>query len=211
MLQELASSQLVRDQRFLNVTAIQAFADLARKAQVNNVTAHNRFPVHAFGRLSSVNLPALTDEYLPYMAQKLKNAVREADSHKIQVYIRALGNLGHPKILSVFEPYLEGKVAMSDFQRLLMVISLDKLVRVYPVTARKVLFNIYQNTGEAHELRCAAVFQLMKANPPAYMLQRMAEFTNYDLSTQVNAAVKSSIQTAAQMFHTTTGGLEIEL
>lgn len=196
---------------FLNTTAILAFADLVRKVQVNNATAHNRYPVHSFGRLSPIDLPAVRDEYLPYFAQKLRSAVKEADSHKIQVYIRVLGNFGHPKVLSVFEPYLEGKVAMSDFQRLLMVISLDKLVRVYPVTARKVLFNIYQNTGEAHELRCAAVFQLMKANPQASMLQRMADFTNYDLSSQVNAAVKSSIQSAAEMFHTTTGGLELEL
>jgi Lipoprotein amino terminal region len=211
MSQDLATKPDVASQLFLNTTAILAFTTLVRKAQVNNITAHNYYPVHSFGPLSPVDSAAFSQDYLPYFGQKLKNAVKEADSHKIQVYIRALGNLGHPKILSVFEPYLEGKVPMSDFQRLLMVISLDKLVRVYPVTARKVLFNLYQNTGEAHEVRCAAVFQLMKANPPASMLQRMAEFTNYDLSTQVNAAVKSAIQSAAEMFHTTTGGLELEL
>lgn len=141
----------------------------------------------------------------------LKNSVKEADSHKIQVYIRALGNIGHPNILSIFKPFLESKSPISKFQRLLIVISLDKLINVEPDTARMVLFNIYHNVGEASELRCAAVFQLMKTNPPAAMLQRMADFTNYDLSNQVISAVKSSILSAAQMIHTSKADFELEL
>lgn len=141
----------------------------------------------------------------------LKSSVKEADSHKIQVYIRALGNIGHANILSIFKPYLESKSSISKYQRLLIVISLDKLISVKPDAARMVLFNIYQNVGEANELRCAAVIQLMKTNPPASMLQRMADFTNYDLSNQVNSAVKSSIQSAAQMIHTSNADFELEL
>ncbi|XP_071439237.1 vitellogenin-1-like [Hetaerina americana] len=193
----LATSPEVTKQAFLNSTAILSFANLARKAQVNNATAHNLFPVHAFGRLSPINPKAITEKYIPYMAKQLRSAVKDGDSHKIQVYIRALGNLGHPKILSVFEPYLEGQESMSTFQRTLMVTSLNKLAKVFPQVARRVLFNVYQNLGEAHEVRCAAVIVLMRTAPPAFMLQRMAEFTNRDISLQVTSVVKSAIQSAS--------------
>lgn len=94
----------------MNTTAILAFTNLIRKVQVNNETSHNRFPVHSFGRpISKKAQQAINTEYIPYLAQQLSHAVKEGDSHKIQVYIRALGNTAHPKILSVFEPYLEGK------------------------------------------------------------------------------------------------------
>nr|CAD7257447.1 unnamed protein product [Timema shepardi] len=57
----------------------------------------------------------------------------------------------------------------------------------------------YLNEFFPHELRCAAVFQIMKAQPPANMLQRMAELTNEDPHAQVNAAVKSAIESAANL------------
>lgn len=88
---------------------------------------------------------------------------------------------------------------MSDFQRLTIVASMDKMTKTYPKLARSVLFKIYQNAGDASEVRVAAVMQLMKTNPPAQILQRMAENTNNDHSKDVNAAVKSAIESAAKL------------
>lgn len=102
-------------------------------------------------------------------------------------------------MLKVIEPYFEGAEDASDFQRLAMVAAMDKLTEMHPKLARSILFKIYQNTGEACEVRCAAVFQLMRTNPPASMLQRMAQFTNWDLNKQVNSAVKSAIESAAEL------------
>lgn len=39
----------------------------------------------------------------------------------------------------------------------------------------------------------------MRTNPPAEMLQRMAQNTNTDSQEQVNAAVKSAIESASQL------------
>lgn len=108
VIQELARSDEVTKQWFLNTSAILSFTNLVRKAQVNNDTAHNRYPVHAFGRLSPKNAKAVANKYIPYLQSQLRKAVSQSDSPKIQVYIRALGNTAHPMILSVFEPYLEG-------------------------------------------------------------------------------------------------------
>lgn len=133
------------------------------------------------------------------MARKLNKAFQENSSQKIQTYVMALGAIGHPKILSVFEPYLEGREQATDFQRTLMVASLGKLAENFRKLARSVLYKIYLNTKESHEVRCTAVFLLMKTNPPLSMLQRMAEFTNYDTNKHVNSAVKSTLMSFAEL------------
>lgn len=174
-----------------------SFTNLARKAFVSNSTAYNRFPLHVFGALKPKREQPVVQQYIPYFARALKEAVSREDSPKINTMIYALGNLAHPRILNVFEPYLEGKETMTHFQRLTIVTALNKLAKAYPKVARPVLYRIYQNTGEATELRVAAVFQIMKTNPPAQLLQRMAQFTNDDQEPQVVSAVQSAIKTAA--------------
>ena len=195
----LATNRKVRDEPYLNSTAILSFTELVHDAQINRKTLHNNYPVHAFGRMVSKDDQAVSDEYIPYLVRELKNAIKDGKSPKIQTYILALGNIGHPKILAVFEPYLEGDEKVSVFQRTMMVASLGKLAEMHPKLARSVLYKIYMNTMEAHEVRCTAVFLLMKTNPPLSMLQRMAEFTNYDTNKQVNSAVKSTIQSIAEL------------
>ena len=196
---DLATNRKVINEPFLNSTAILSFTELVRLGQINSNTRHNRYPVHAFGRMVSKDDSAVTEEYIPYLTRELRNAIKDVSSPRIQTYILALGNTGHPKILAVFEPYLEGKEQVSVFQRTMMVASLNKLADTYPQLVRSVLYKIYMNTMEAHEVRCAAVFLLMRTNPPLSMLQRMADFTNYDTNKHVNSAVKSSIQSMAEL------------
>lgn len=194
VVQELATCSEVKNDKDLRAPGILAFTELVRLSQVNRRTIHNRYPVHTFGRMASKRDQTLVTEYIPYLAKELKQAVEDRDSPRIQTYILALGSIAHPKILTVLEPYLEGKEPATVFQRTLMVASLNKLVDLNPKLARSVLYKIYLNTMEAHEVRCAAVFLLMRTNPPVSILQRMAEFTNYDTSKHVNSAVKSSLQ-----------------
>ncbi|XP_078036187.1 vitellogenin [Augochlora pura] len=194
---DLATSSEVLEDHKLRVQAILSFTELVRKAQVNKRTLHNRYPVHAFGRMVSKHDQTVVNEYIPYLEKELRKAIEENNIPWIQTYILALGSIAHPKILAVFEPFLEGKQKLSVFQRTLMVISLDKLAMINPKLAQSILYKIYLNTMEAHEVRCAAVYLLMKTNPPLSMLQRMAEFTNYDTNKHVNSAVKSSIQSLA--------------
>ncbi|KZC03969.1 PREDICTED: vitellogenin-like [Dufourea novaeangliae] len=196
---ELATNPEVKKDKHLHVSAILAFTELLRHSQVNGRIIHNRYPVHTFGRPVSKHDTTLVVEYIPYLARELKNAIKEGDSPKIQTYILALGSIGHPKVLSVFEPFLEGKEPVTVFQRTLMVASLSKLSEIHPKIARSVLYKIYLNTMESHEVRCTAVFLLMKTNPALGMLQRMAEFTNYDTNKHVNSAVKTTIQSISML------------
>jgi predicted Zn-dependent protease len=166
---------------------------------VDNAFAHDNYPVHILGRMVPKRFPPLTEDYIPHWGRSLNEAINEGDSQKVQVYIRALGNVGHPSILPVLEPYLEGKKSASKFQRILMVSALDRLANVYPKEAAAVLLKLYQNTGENHEIRCVAVSLLMRTNPSANMLQRMAEFTNADPDPQVSSMVQSAILSAANL------------
>lgn len=176
-----------------------ALTQFLNQAQVNNQSAYNYYPVHSFGRLADRNNRIVRDDVIPYLAKQLSDAVKAEDSHKTLVFIRALGNLGHPKILNAFEPYLEGQKPVSNFQRTAIVAAMDQLAVNYPRLARSVLYKIYQNAGEVHQVRVAAVFALMRTTPPVAMLQRMAEMTHRDPSNQVSAAVKSAIESAANL------------
>ncbi|XP_011879024.1 PREDICTED: vitellogenin-1-like [Vollenhovia emeryi] len=189
---ELIMDEQVKKQRFLNTTAPVAFAELIHNTHSNMATRY--YPVYSFGRMVPKNDRALVETYIPYMATQLKEAIGEGDNPRIQTYIMALGGFGHPKILSIFEPYLEGSLRISKFQRLMMVISLNRLGENYPSLVRSVAEKIYINTMEAYELRCAAVYVIMNTNPPLSLLQRMAEFTHEDQDNQVNSAVTTSIE-----------------
>ncbi|XP_066599767.1 vitellogenin-like [Prorops nasuta] len=196
---ELINRPEVTEHYFVNTSAIISFTDLVHSALVDSRSLHNHYPVHSFGRMVSKHNKFVLEKVIPHLEQQLKNAVKEGNSPKIQTYIVALGNVGHPRILSVFEPYLEGKHAISRFQRLLMVLSLNNLAMVHPKLARSVLYKIYKNTQEYHDLRCAAVLLLMTTNPDLVMLQRMADFTSYDHSRHVNSVVRSSINSLAKL------------
>uniref|UniRef100_T1E7I6 Putative vitellogenin-a1 n=1 Tax=Anopheles aquasalis TaxID=42839 RepID=T1E7I6_ANOAQ len=194
----LVTSSTVQHQEYLNVTALISYCDFLNRAQVNNQSAYNYYPVHSFGRLADEDYKIVAHKVVPWLSHQLREAVKAGDSIKVQVYIRCLGHLGHPEILNVFEPYLEGKIPVTHFQRLAMIVAFDRLVENYPRLARSVLFKVYQNTGDAHEVRCAAVYLLVRTKPPVYMLQRMAEQTHYDPSTYVRAAVKTALESASE-------------
>ncbi|KAL0267736.1 UNVERIFIED_CONTAM: hypothetical protein PYX00_009919 [Menopon gallinae] len=187
---ELVQDQKVMQQEYLNTSAIYTFTKLVRMAQVDRKSIHNRYPVHAFGRFTPADDRVVAEEYIPYFGSKLQQAVQEQDSPKIQVYIRALGNMAHPKILAIFEPYLEGELPMTDFQRTLIIVSLNDLSRTHPRIARSVLYKTFSNIGEIHQVRVAAV-------PPVNMLQRLAQYSHDDPSIQVRSAIKSAIESAA--------------
>ncbi|KOX68248.1 Vitellogenin, partial [Melipona quadrifasciata] len=196
---KLTTNELVNEDKLLKSAAIVALSELIHNAQVNKKTIHNNYPVHTFGRLTSKHDRSVQDEWIPHLSRELKKAVENKDSVMIQTMIVALGKIGDPKILSVFEPYLEGKQPITTFQRTMIVAALSKLAETHPKLARSVLYKLYLNTMEHHDLRCTAVFLLMKTDPPISMLQRMAEFTNIDTNKHVNSAVKSTLDNIAKL------------
>ncbi|XP_050313480.1 vitellogenin [Anthonomus grandis grandis] len=197
---ELATETQVRQQETLNQTCILSYTNLVHKVYINRNESHNQFPVHAFGSFyTKKGREFVKTTVIPHLKQELEKAISNADNNKIHVMIRALGNIGHKSILNVFQPYFEGEKQVSQFQRLMMVACMDRLADCYPHIARSVFYKIYQNTAELPEIRVVAVHQLIRANPPVEMLQRMAQYTNTDSQEEVNAAVKSVIESSCKL------------
>ncbi|EFA11425.1 Vitellogenin-like Protein [Tribolium castaneum] len=197
---DMIQDEKIMSQQHLNESALLSYTNLVRQVYANRGDSHAKYPVYSFGSFRTTRgQEYVKKNVIPHLTRKLNEAINSADTQKIHIYIRALGNVGHQQILEAFEPYLEGQKKASHFQRVLMVVALDRLVEANPRVARSVLFKIYQNPSEYEQVRVAAVYQLMRTKPTSAMLQRMASYTNVDTSDYVNAAVKSSIEFAADL------------
>lgn len=164
---ELAKSSEVKQQEYLNETTILSYTDLVYKVYVNKNESHNQYPVHSFGNFNTKEGREFVEQVvIPYLAQELNNAVSQTDAQKIHIYVRALGNVANRKILEVFEPYLEGEKAVSQFQRLWMVISLDRLASYKPSVARSVFYKVsFQRTTKKCILLIGNVFPRFTKTP----------------------------------------------
>lgn len=199
---ELVKKQIEnqQDSSRLNETVLFAFTELVHNVYVNRNFSHKQYPTHVYGKFyTSAGRTFVRDEVIPYLSEQLKEAISNGDSRKINSYIRALGHIGDSQIIYVFQPYLEGKIQCSQFQRLLMVLSLRQVVTVDPKTASAVLYKMYQNIGETTEIRIASVYMLMHTSPSVDMLQRIAKFTKIESNHRVSAAVKSAINNVASL------------
>lgn len=124
----MISSDVVTEQDLLYTSAAISFTELAHKAFVSKSYAFRPFPTYVYGPVMLRTEQLVIKKYIPYFDRRLKEGVKDSDSNKIRTMITALGNLAHPRILSVFEPYLEGRQSMSRFQRLTIVVALSRYV-----------------------------------------------------------------------------------
>ncbi|XP_063630311.1 vitellogenin-like [Cydia splendana] len=196
---KLAMSDEVKEQKYLNTTTLIAATRLINHAQVNNETAHKYYPTHMYGRLANKYDNFVLEEILPRLSQELQQAITNNDNHKAQVYIKAIGTLGHRSILDVFAPYLEGKVPVSTYLRAQMVLNLDVLAHERDHFVRAALYSILRNTAEPYEVRVSAILNIFMTRPTVAMMQAMAEMTHKDPSLYVRAALKEGIQSAAEL------------
>nr|XP_023017897.1 vitellogenin-like [Leptinotarsa decemlineata] len=197
---ELIKSPKVRDQSPLNATAILSYTDLVRKVYFDEAYYRKQFPQKSFvGFHNKEGIRYIRETVIPYLTKQLHESIEKADTEKIHTYIRALGNVADLKILEAFKDYLEGKKQASQFQRLLMVVALDELVKLHPREISQVLFSIYSNLGETKELRTAAAYLIINRDITVEALEHMAAYTRIDTNDYVNAAVKASILRAAEL------------
>ncbi|PZC74123.1 hypothetical protein B5X24_HaOG208265 [Helicoverpa armigera] len=196
---ELAMNPVVQEQERLNTSALIAATKFIYMGQVNNETAHYYYPSHMYGRLARRNDRFVLDDILPRLSEKLQQAIEKQEWSRAQVYIKAIGNLGHREILQVFSPYLEGRIQVPTYLRVQMVVQLRSLAHQKDKYVRAVLYSILRNTAEPYEVRVAAILNIFMAHPTAEMMQVMAQMTNEDPSVQVRSALKSGIVSAADL------------
>ncbi|XP_052753066.1 vitellogenin-like [Galleria mellonella] len=196
---DFAMSDEVRQQKHLNDTALIVATRFINRGHVNNDTAHNFYPTHMYGRFCSRHDPFVVEKVLPRLSQEFKNAVEQEDSRKAQVYLKAIGNLGHRSVLEVFAPYLEGKIPVSTYLRREIIEHLDVLSYQKCHYTREVLYKILRNTAEPYEVRVAAIHNIMISNPTTSMMMAMAKMTHDDPSIHVRASLKTAIESASKL------------
>lgn len=140
---DLLKSAEVRKQAHLNESAVLSFTNLVHRVYGNRNESNNQYAVNIFGSFfTKSGMTFMKSTVIPYLSEQLQSAVSMADTYKIHFYIRALGNVGHKDILAAFEPYLEGEKKVSQFQRMWIVASLDRLASENPTAARPVLHRV---------------------------------------------------------------------
>ncbi|KAL6445373.1 hypothetical protein ACFW04_002286 [Cataglyphis niger] len=190
---KLISTPEVTNEDFLNVSAPLALAELIHNVQ------HDKkyYPVQSFGRM--IPPSNVLEELISYFAEQLKEAIHENNSPRVQTYILALCSTGHPKVISVLEPYLEGLQGLTKFQRLMMVNSLSPLAIDHPKLVRPIVFKLYSDSYEPDDIRVAAFYNLIKTNPSLPIMMHIARQTHHDKSKQVNSAVATTIHSLAKL------------
>lgn len=191
--QKLISTPEVTNEDFLNVSAPLALAELIHNVQHDKIY----YPVQSFGRMIPPN--NVLEELISYFAEQLKEAIHKNNSPRVQTYILALCSTGHPKVISVLEPYLEGMQELTKFQRLMMVNSLYPLATDHPRLVRPIVFKLYSDVYQPDDIRVAAFYNLIKTNPSLPIMMHIARQTHYDKSKQVNSAVTTTMHSLARL------------
>lgn len=175
-----------------------AFGDMVRNLLVDISTTHNHFPFHMYGNLT-VNSEEMLQKYINYYQDQLNIAVATGVSNVTLYWMRGLGNMGHAKILPVLRPYIDGSKYVTNLQRFIAVKSLDYMSIINPTIAIPLLHNVYESLGNTHDVRCEAVNLLGELHLPNSLMQAMADFTNKDENNEVNAAVKTLLESKASL------------
>ncbi|CAH0697616.1 unnamed protein product [Spodoptera exigua] len=173
---DLAMSPNVQKQDYFNTTALLAVTKFMASCEDDSF---------------------VEEKVIPRLSEELKKAIEIDDKKKAQVYVKVLGNLAHPEILKVFAPYLEGRVPVTKYLRIQMVINLKNLANTKNEYVRAVLFSLLKNTAEPYEVRVAAALNIFLAYPNHEMMQIMAHMSGTDPSTQVRAVLANGIIFAA--------------
>jgi hypothetical protein len=99
----LKSSAVQEDQQ-LRTTTILTFSVLLNQACINARVKQSRYNVALYGEFCQVQD---TTQYFEYFVNKLNEALRSNGNHWTNVYLTALGNIGHPRVVKVVQRVLD--------------------------------------------------------------------------------------------------------
>jgi hypothetical protein len=192
---ELVTSGKIREMRSEAVynAGILSFGTLIQKACLSD--NHNTsYPTYVFGRFCHPESYVVSDKWIPYLSRKLSESSSSTPEKK-NVYIMALGLLGHKSVLPALYPVIERIEEHSPLNRALAVFSLVNVGRHYPSRVLPVLSAIFSNKAESPEVRIIAFNTIMKLSPDMALLQKIATLTwtetDYEVLKVVNTAFYS--------------------
>ncbi|KAK2723052.1 hypothetical protein QYM36_003295, partial [Artemia franciscana] len=185
-----------KTERALFYSSLLSTSTLLRMACVNQTEAKARFPTTLYGPFCSPSDPLIVAQFIPLLSHTLRKDSPRMDKF---VALTALGNLGHPGIMPVLIPVIEGQVDSSINVRTKAVISLHKLVQNENQRASQILLSVYQNPSEHYQVRIAAFILLILGNPPIHRWQEFAISTWFERDMQVASFVYTTLKSLSAM------------
>lgn len=207
----------------VKTTATLALSTLLHQACVNAKIRNTRYPVAMYGLFCDAKI--VENEFYPYFVEQLEKYVEsenKEDTHWKDVYMTALGNIGHPKIIPVVQklmdkivnPFIRVKVVLM-FKHLIVSrtherrqelefhgidqtdILTDEIVlkKVVPI-----LVSCAFDKGEHPEVRIAAIALLFRCNKVDVTLwQQIAYMTWFEVSLEVHSYVYQTLKNLAEL------------
>jgi len=178
---QLIKSQAVQKRFWLKGSANLVFAQLVRNACIQPNKVH--YPKELFGEMCSYNNQKITEQYIPYLVQELKNAQTTVEK---EMALYAIGQVGHESVLPLLVSYLEGESQESTRQlRKVALWALSDVAQMHRQKLLPVFIAIAQNEAESRTLRIPAIAVIMKLKPETVHLQKLAVSTWFEQDLEV--------------------------
>merc|ERR1719167_2108228 len=133
--------------------------------------------------MCSYNNQKITEQYIPYLVQELKNAQTTVEK---EMALYAIGQVGHESVLPLLVSYLEGESQESTRQlRKVALWALSDVAQMHRQKLLPVFIAIAQNEAESRTLRIPAIAVIMKLKPETVHLQKLAVSTWFEQDLEV--------------------------
>jgi len=195
---QLIKSQAVQKRFWLKGSANLVFASLVRNACLGNKMVH--YPEELFGKMCSNNNQKITQEYIPYLIQELKNAQTTVEK---EMALYAIGIIGHESVLPLLVSYMEGSSQENTHQlRKVALWALSDVAHIYREKLLPVFLAIAQNQAESRTLRIPAIAVIMKLRPETVHLQKLAVSTWFEQDHEVARFIYGTFKELANLAQT---------
>jgi len=207
----------------IKTTATLAFSTLLHQACVNAKVRNTRYPVAMYGHFCDAKI--VETEFLPYYIEQLEKHIESENTentHWKNVFMTALGNIGHPRVIPVVQRHMDKLV--NPFVKVHAVYMLKHLIvarthvhlpelKIHGVGQTDILTNeIVEkkvlpilisaafDKGEHPEVRIAALSLLFHTSSVDVTLwQQIAYMTWFDVSQEVHSFIYHSLKNLAEL------------
>jgi len=157
----------------------------------------------------------LEQDQVAKVIEIIEKALRAAPTfHQKVTLIETLAHMSLPQVLPILTPYVNNEAPLEElpgyaiedeskipeernFLRQVTIYSLAHVAKQYPQQVLALLVPVYENAGEAYEVRIAAFTIMMTADPGRHLLERIASELTHESNRQVKSFVYSSLSAAA--------------
>lgn len=207
----------------VKTTATLAFSTLLHQACVNAKIRSTRYPVAMYGHFCDAKV--VETEYLPYFIEQLEKYIEsenKEDTHWKNLYMTALGNIGHPRVIPVVQRLMDKIV--NPFFKVRVVYMLKHLIVARnhlnrpeftfhgidqtdiltdEIVLKKVvpiLVSCAFDKGEHPEVRTAAIALLFRTScVDVALFQQIAYMTWFSASEEVHSFIYHTLKNLSEL------------